>query len=135
MTFDHLMAQAVALPAVLAQAPAPGGAASSGASPAGGLFGGPFGIMIPMFVILWFVMIRPQRKKQKEVESLQKAITAGDEVITIGGAHGVVTTVRERTVIVRVAEGKIEFDRTAIATRISKSEAPLAQVEVVENSK
>ena len=44
----------------------------------------------------------------------------GDEVVTIGGAHGVITSVREKTVLVRVNEGKIEFDRSAIAQRIPK---------------
>ncbi len=129
MIFDHLMAHAVAFPAVLAQAAAPSGAA---AQPS------PFGtitFMIPMFIILWFIMIRPQRQKQKQAENMQKALSAGDEIVTIGGAHGVITTVREKTVVVRMAEGKIEFDRSAIATRLSKEEAPLVSSEVVTDSK
>jgi len=129
MIFDHLMAHAVAFPAVLAEAAAPGGAA---AQPS------PFGtitFMIPMFIILWFIMIRPQRQKQKHAENMQKALAAGDEIVTIGGAHGVITTVREKTVVVRMAEGKIEFDRSAIATRLSKDEAPLVSSEVVTDSK
>ncbi len=82
--------------------------------------GGPnmFIMMALMMVMMWFILIRPQRKKQKEQESLQKALSPGDEVVTIGGAHGVVTTVHEKTVTVRVAEGKIEFDRSAIATKV-----------------
>ena len=78
-------------------------------------------MMVLMFVVMYFILIRPQKKKQKETENLQKAIEPGDEVITIGGAHGVVTTVRENTLIVRVAEGKIEFDRTAIARKVPKA--------------
>ena len=130
MIFDHLMANAVAFPAMLAEAAAPGGAAAPQQSPFGMLT-----FMLPMFVILYFVMIRPQKQKQKQTEDLQKALTAGDEVVTIGGAHGVITTVREKTVVVRMAEGKIEFDRSAIANRLSKAEAPLAPSEVVTDAK
>ncbi|TLD72671.1 preprotein translocase subunit YajC [Phragmitibacter flavus] len=98
--------------ALLAQtaAPAPGG---------GGLFGNPLVFMILMMVVMYFILIRPQQKKQKEAQNLQKALAPGDQIVTIGGAHGTVTTVHEKTVTIRVAEGKIEFDRTAIASRIS----------------
>ena len=78
-------------------------------------------IMILMLVMMYFVIFRPQRQKQKQAEETQKSLQSGDEVITIGGAHGVVTTVKEKTVVVRVVEGKIEFDRSAIATRVSKT--------------
>lgn len=106
------LALPTAFAALLAQAPAapaPGG---------GGM--GMMPMMILMMIVFYFILIRPQRKKQKETEQLQKELSAGDEVITIGGAHGVVTTVREQTVTVRVAEGKIEFDRSAIARKVPK---------------
>ncbi len=96
------------------------------AAPAGpqqpqGLFGNPMVFMVLMLVAMYFILIRPQRQKQKETENLQKAIEAGDEVITIGGVHGVVTTVRDQTIIIRVNEGKIEFDRSAIARKVPKA--------------
>ena len=96
-------------------------AAPAGQPQPGGLLGNPMVFMVLMLVVMYFILIRPQRQKQKETEKLQKAIEPGDEVITIGGAHGVVTTVRENTLIVRVAEGKIEFDRTAIARKVPKA--------------
>lgn len=99
---------------LLAQSPAP-------SSAPGGLFGNPLVFMILMFVVMYFILIRPQQKRQKEAQNLQKSIAPGDHVVTIGGAHGTVTTVHEKTVTVRVAEGKIEFDRTAIASRIAAS--------------
>lgn len=101
------------------------------AAPAGQQQGqGPFLIMmVLMFVMMYFLLIRPQRRKQKETEVMQKAIAAGDEVVTIGGAHGVVTSLKENTVIVRMNEGKIEFDRSAIARRVSKSDAAAAAEE------
>jgi preprotein translocase subunit YajC len=112
MTLALTMAHAVAL---IAQAPA---APAPQAAPTNSNF---MVMMILMLVVMYFILIRPQRQKQKETEKLQKAIEPGDEVITIGGAHGVVTTVREHTLIIRVAEGKIEFDRSAIARKVPKT--------------
>ncbi len=109
MTLATTTAHAAAL---LAQAPA-------GQSQGGGI-GMPV-MMVLMMVLFYFILIRPQKQKQKEQENMQNAISAGDEIVTIGGAHGVVTTVREKTVIVRLSEGKAEFDRSAIARREAKT--------------
>ncbi len=110
---------------LLAQAPA--------GQPAGG--GPNFMIMMGlMLVMMYFVLIRPQRKKQKDQEALQKALAAGDEVVTIGGAHGVITSLKEKTVIVRVAEGKIEFDRSAVSGKVGKNgkTEPAEKLEVIK---
>ncbi len=85
--------------------------------PGGGLLG-----LVPIllvFVIMYFFMIRPQNKKQKETEKMIAALKKGDKVITIGGIHGTVATTKENTVILKVDDGaRIEFNRTAIATVI-----------------
>lgn len=98
---------------------------AQGAAPAPGAGGGPNFVvmMVLMMVMMYFLLIRPQRKKQKEAEDLQKAIAPGDEVVTIGGAHGTVTTVKESTIVVRMIEGKVEFDRSAIARKIVAKDA------------
>ncbi len=100
---------------VIAQA-APAASQSGGV----GLLGNPAVFMVLMMVVMYFVLIRPQRNKQKQADVMQKALSAGDEIVTIGGAHGTVTSVKEKTVIVRMNEGKIEFDRSAIAQRLPK---------------
>jgi len=67
-------------------------------------------------VIFYFMLIRPQNKKQKEHQKLIESIKTGDQVVTSAGIHGTVTNVKEKTVLVRVADNvKIEFDRGAIA--------------------
>ncbi|MEI6535481.1 MAG: preprotein translocase subunit YajC [Verrucomicrobiaceae bacterium] len=114
------------IPYVLAQA-APAGAQPS----SGGLLGNPMVFMVLMMVVMYFVLIRPQRNKQKQADVMQKALAAGDEIVTIGGAHGVITSIKEKTVVVRMAEGKIEFDRSAIAQRQSKD----AEAVVVSDKK
>jgi preprotein translocase subunit YajC len=73
----------------------------------------PFVLII---VIFYFFIIRPQNKKQKETEKMISALKKGDKVVTIGGIHGVVSSTKEKTVIVKVDdEIKLEFNRSAIA--------------------
>lgn len=73
--------------------------------------------LILIFVIFYFLLIRPQQKRQKEHQKLVAGIQSGDQVVTSAGIHGVVTNVKDRTVIVRVADNvKIEFDRGAITS-------------------
>ncbi|MBS0660353.1 MAG: preprotein translocase subunit YajC [Verrucomicrobia bacterium] len=114
---------------LLAQA----GAAAPAASPAApGAPGAPqqslVGTLVPfvfMAVIFYFVLVRPQQKRQREMQALLAAIKNNDKVVTNAGIHGVVTQVKERTVILRVDEGvKIEFEKSAIASVVKKADAP-----------
>ncbi len=77
----------------------------------------PFGLII---LIFYFFIIRPQNKKQKETEKMIAALKKGDKVVTIGGIHGVISSTKEQTVIVKVDDGaKIEFSRSAISSVIA----------------
>ncbi|NBS10939.1 MAG: preprotein translocase subunit YajC, partial [Burkholderiaceae bacterium] len=67
-------------------------AQSAPAGDAGGLMS--FIPLILMFVVLYFIMIRPQMKRQKEMKAMLEALAAGDEVITVGGILGKVTAVK-----------------------------------------
>ena len=94
------------------------------AAPAPSPGGGLGGVLIPMiliFVMFYFVLIRPQRKQQKAQDEMRKTIRVTDKVVSIGGIHGMVTGMTDRTVSVKIADGlSIKFDRTAIATVDSK---------------
>lgn len=73
----------------------------------------PFILIIAIF---YFFIIRPQNKKQKETEKMINALKKGDKVVTIGGIHGVVSSTKEKTIIVKVdSNTSIEFNRSAIA--------------------
>lgn len=75
------------------------------------LFGG-------IFVVFYFFMIRPQQKKAKEAKKFIEELKAGDKVVTIGGAHGTIVTIREKTVLVEVDSSKgirIVFEKSAIS--------------------
>ena len=72
---------------------------------------------VAIIAIFYFLLIRPQNKKQKETQRMLDALKKGDKVITIGGIHGTVSSVKEKTVIVKVDENtKLEFNKSAIAT-------------------
>ena len=93
------------------------------AAPSASTTGGMVGMLLPfllVILIMYFFMIRPQNKKQKELEKMLAALKKGDKVVTIGGIHGVISSVKEKTVIVKVDDDcKIEFNRTAISSVIS----------------
>ncbi len=70
-----------------------------------------------MFAIFYFLLIRPQQKKQKEHQKLIGSVKSGDRIVTNAGIHGLVTNVKDATVLVKVADNvKIEFDKGAIAS-------------------
>ncbi len=104
-----------------AQPGAPGGA--------GGLGGGLGGFLVPMtliFVMMYFVMIRPQKKRATEQQRLINSLKTGDRVVTSAGIHGLISNVKDSTVIVKVADNvKIEMEKSAIST-VFKSEAAKA---------
>ena len=109
-----------------------GGAGS--ASTSGNLIGSllPFLLII---VIFYLFLIRPQNKKQKETQKMLDALKKGDKVITIGGIHGTVSSVKENTVIVKVDDDcKLEFNRTAISS-VELTEAEKAKLAEEAKSK
>lgn len=94
----------------------------------------PFVLII---VIFYFFIIRPQNKKQKETQKMLDSLKKGDKVVTIGGIHGVISSVKENSVIVKVDDNaKIEFNRTAIAAVVTdKPAAPAKDKKAEKNEK
>ena len=93
-------------------APAPG--------PAGGI-----GFFIPfifIFVIMYFVLFRPQKKRQQEQQRLISSLKTGDQVVTNAGIHGLISNVKETTVMLKVADNvKIEMEKSAITNVLKES--------------
>ena len=77
--------------------------------------------LIAMFAVLYFIMIRPQMKKQKEHRAMIEALAAGDEVVTAGGLLGKVVRVKEGNVELQVAEGVVvQMQKTAVVQVLPK---------------
>ncbi len=109
-----------------AQTPAPAQGQGQGAP--GGLLGNPMLMMGILFVMFYFLLIRPQQRQRKEQQARINALQAGDRVITTAGIHGLVHHVKERTVTVKVAEGvMLEFDKAAVATVVKKDSGESAK--------
>ncbi len=74
-----------------------------------------------VFVIFYFLIIRPQNKKQKAAKAMVAAMKKGDKVVTIGGIHGVIASVKETTVIIKVDDTtKLEFSKSAVQAVTAK---------------
>ena len=72
-------------------------------------------LFVPIIIMFYFLLIRPQQKKAKEHAQLIKTVKAGDKIVTSGGIVGIIVSVREKAVTVRSADTKLEVTRTAIA--------------------
>ena len=94
-------------------------AAPAGQAPAGG--GWSLWLMLAlMFVVMWFFMIRPQRKQQKELEKFRNARKRGDKVVTIGGIYGTVDEIKAKTVLIKVdGEIKLRVDKNSLVKDFS----------------
>ena len=83
-----------------------------------------------IFVIMYFLMIRPQKKKQKEKMAMLSAVEPGDKIISIGGIYGEVKQVKDNSVRVQIDDRtRIELAKSSISTIVQKANAP-AEVEV-----
>jgi len=92
------------------------------AAPAAGAAAPPFNptpivYMVCIFAIFYFLAIRPQSQRQKQLDAMIKAIKTGDKVVTASGIHGLVSNVKETTVILKIADNvKIEMDKSSIGS-------------------
>jgi preprotein translocase subunit YajC len=73
--------------------------------------------LIIIAVLFYFLLIRPQQKKQKEHQKLVSSVKTGDKVVTNAGIHGIVSNVKESTILLKVADNvKIEMDKAAVVS-------------------
>lgn len=93
---------------------APAGSAGTGTSSSSIASFLPF---ILIFVVMYFLIIRPQSKKQKTMKAMLANLSKGDAIVTAGGIHGVIVDVKEKTIIVKIDSNiKIEFEKASIST-------------------
>ena len=89
-------------------------------------------MLVVFFGIMYFTMIRPQKKKDKEIKSMRDSLSSGDEVITIGGIHGKIVKVNDEIVTLEMAHGKqrIEFSKWAVGSVAKKGKEKSAKEEI-----
>ena len=88
-------------------------------------------LMVALFAVMYFLMIRPQRKKQKEDQEMRDSIQIGDEITTIGGIYGRVVTVKEDALVIETGSDKtkMKITRWAIQTNNTADDRLQAQRE------
>jgi preprotein translocase subunit YajC len=71
--------------------------------------------LILMFVLFYFLLIRPQQKRQKAVQQMQSDLKKGDKIVTIGGLHGFIDSIDENKVVIKCGDGsRLTYERSAI---------------------
>ena len=77
-------------------------------------------MIIAIFAVMYFLMIRPQQRQKKQQQSMLSTLSKGDKVVTSGGIHATVAGVKDNTIIVKIAENvKVELNRSAISQVVS----------------
>jgi preprotein translocase subunit YajC len=81
-------------------------------------------IMFALIIgIFYFMILRPQQKRQKERQKMLDAVKKGDKVVTAGGLHGTVAGIDEKTILLQVADNvKMKFDRSAVTVVLREGE-------------
>lgn len=110
-----------------AQEAAPAAASGAQSAPQGSLFSSMW-IFLPLLGIMYFLMIRPQQKRQKEMQEMLRKLKTGDKVMTTAGAFGTITKVSEKNVVIALDPKNIEveFTRSAVAEIIPAAPAAAA---------
>ncbi len=80
-------------------------------------------MLLLIFVVMWFFMIRPQRKQQKELEKFRNGLRKGDKIVTIGGIYGVVESLKDKTVLIKVDENTtLKVDKNSLVKDFSETQ-------------
>ncbi len=85
------------------------------------IFSSPLVPLLLMIAVMYFLLIRPQQKQQRDQEKLQKGLKKNDEVVTMGGIHGTVVNVKETVVTLRVNDDvRIDVDRNCVSRLVKE---------------
>ena len=88
---------------------------TAAAQPAGNGLWSMLIMFVLIFAVMYFFMIRPQKKQQKAIEEMRKSLTKGDKVITAGGIYGTIADIDETSVLIKVdGDVKIRVDKSCI---------------------
>ena len=106
------------------------------AAPAGGM-GTSMIMLVAMFAIFYFMLIRPENKRKKEAEQMRSAVRNGDKIVTIGGIVGTVVNVKENRIVLETGadQVRIELEKWAISSNETATEAAKAEAKKAQEAK
>ena len=111
----------------------------AGAGATGGLGDNPMSLLmiVGMFALMYFMVLRPQKKKQKEEQEMRDSIQIGDEITTIGGIMGRVVTVKDDSIVIETGTDrtKLKMQRWAIQTNETANARMAAEKKAAEEAK
>ena len=83
-------------------------------------------MLVLMFAMLYFFMIRPENKRKKEAQNMRDSLAVGDEITTIGGITGTICAVKENTIVIETGADRvrIEFTKWAVSSKGAQTTAP-----------
>lgn len=86
-------------------------------------------MIIAMFALMYFLMIRPENKRKKEAQNMRDSLAVGDEITTIGGITGTICAVKENTIVIESGADRVRVELTkwAVSTRNAQSTEPAAK--------
>ena len=106
------------------------------AAPTGGLLS-PLIMLVAMFAIMYFMMIRPENKRKKEAEQMRSSVRKGDKITTIGGIVGTVVDVKENNIVIETSadQVRIELAKWAVSSNETASEKAKVEAKKAEEAK
>lgn len=92
--------------------------------------------LIIILVLMYFLMIRPQNKKDKQIKEMRNSLQVGDEIITIGGICGKIVKTKDETIVIQVGADKVKFEmmRWAVSSVTKSSGKPAREVAEAEEA-
>ena len=97
----------------------------------------PLIMMVLMFAIFYFMLIRPENKRKKEAEQMRNSVKTGDKIVTIGGIVGTVVNVKENRIVIETGadQVRIELEKWAISSNETATEAAKAEAKKAQEAK
>lgn len=92
-------------------------------------------MMALMFVAFYFLMIRPQMRKQKQERNFQDTLKVGSRVVTTSGMHGRIAQIQEDGIVIETLSGKLKFEKSAISRELTAARFPEQKAEAKAEEK
>lgn len=91
--------------------------------------------IVAMIVLFYFLLIRPNQKRQRKIQDMQSSLSKGDKIVTIGGLHGIIDSLDDSKIVIKCGDGsRLTYDRSAIREVVEQAKRP-EPISTLENEK